>query len=614
MANEIGWHFPPNGGGREDGYNDSGIATFAGNRLRSLARETLQNSLDAAQSGSERPVNVSFELVSLGRDQEIGREELKSALRSSLEAATEDPPEHQQELVSAIEILERPKLKFLKISDCNTTGLRGNHWRALVKLQGSSRKENPGAGGSHGIGKNAAFAVSPLRTVFYWTCFEENGKPFEKFQGKSILRSHEGAAGSTTQGTGFFGVKQDCRELCGAEISSRFPHFRILNEDKQPVIGAGLWIAGFQGGNDWQRQIAGSVIKSFFHAISNGRLTVFLDSNNDMENRGLMEINKSSLDKWFDWVSEHSDGDNNEPELEETRTFWELTRRKPTDETEDHDFGHCRLWIQVGEGLPSKVALIRATGMLITTDQKRLIRFPGLREFAAVCVFESVKGNELLRKMENPEHDKFEPDRLPENEREKGRKALNRITDWIRDKIKDAAKSPQSKEVALLEELAHLLPDIEPDEEFGADDSEDKDRKQSFDSAPRIIALKPRRKRSYDNPFPVPPDPGPKPVPHRQALPIHDVRVVPLTGKNNHCRVSFMPLRNGKARLQFDEAGDSTDIPRDDIQAFDRLTGKDLDISKIVLKTGERWTFDITSHRPIRNRAFCLRAWEVQTK
>ena len=46
-SGEIGWHFPPTSGGREDGFNDPGAAHFSGAPLSSLARETIQNSLDA---------------------------------------------------------------------------------------------------------------------------------------------------------------------------------------------------------------------------------------------------------------------------------------------------------------------------------------------------------------------------------------------------------------------------------------------------------------------------------------------------------------------------------------------------------------------------------------
>lgn len=41
------WNFPGNGNGQIRGLADAGIETFTGDEIRSLARETCQNSLDA---------------------------------------------------------------------------------------------------------------------------------------------------------------------------------------------------------------------------------------------------------------------------------------------------------------------------------------------------------------------------------------------------------------------------------------------------------------------------------------------------------------------------------------------------------------------------------------
>ncbi len=116
---------------------------------------------------------------------------------------------------------------------------------------------------------------------------------------------------------------------------------------------------------------------------------------------------------------------------------------------------------------------------------------------------------------------------------------------------------------------------------------------------------------------PVPPNPKKRPSKSSggpgKAVPIHDLRIVPLADADNRCRVSFMPRWSGEARLQFAEAGDSTDMPLDDIRACYK-NGKGLDLDKVVLKEGERWNFEITSDRSMRNRAYCLRAWDVKNK
>jgi hypothetical protein len=56
------WFFPSNNGGQESGFNDAGVETFKGNIDRYLAREAIQNCLDAV-ANHLKPVRVVFELA-----------------------------------------------------------------------------------------------------------------------------------------------------------------------------------------------------------------------------------------------------------------------------------------------------------------------------------------------------------------------------------------------------------------------------------------------------------------------------------------------------------------------------------------------------------------------
>ena len=465
MSDGIGWRFPPTNGGMGDGFNHSGIAHFAGAPLASLARETVQNSLDAGLAPDE-PVHVSFELIDL-HPGNVGQDELAEAIDASIQTAQGDPDSRATEALTAMaKAIKSDAIPCLRVSDRNTTGLRGDHWRTLVKMQGVSHKpelKDAGAGGSHGIGKYAPFAVSSLRTVFYWTCFDEDGKVQERFQGKTVLISHTDAEGEETQGTGFFGVKKGCHELT-QEIP---PCFRMLDKHGNPVQGTSLAIAGFRETDDWRRRVAASVIENFFYAIDTDRLTVIVEPDESSE---LMEIDGGSLESWFEYLADNADpddpGNTADHPLREAEIFWRLSRDEPAAEKQDSALGHCRLWIHTAEGFPSKVAFVRRTGMLVTTQQSGLIRFPGFRDFAALCVFEDPAGNELLRRMENPTHDRFEPDRLPEDDRSRGRSALNRVTDWIRSEIRKQAGPPEGGRKTMLAELAVYLPDYQPEEPF----------------------------------------------------------------------------------------------------------------------------------------------------
>ena len=243
MNSAKGWVFPPTGGGARDGYNDSGIAHFRGAPVSSLARETIQNSLDA-RSRLEEPVHVSFELDELDLAVDYGRNELLRAIEACLKSA-DCTGQAETELGIAKSILTMGSVPCLRVSDRNTTGLRDDQWRALVKTRGLSIKAEQGAGGSHGIGKAAPFAVTPLRTVFYWTHYEVEDGPVERFQGKSVLMSHV-VDGIETQGTGFYGIKDGCSHL-GEGIPRAF---RLLSQDGTPVDGTSLHILGFRGGSD----------------------------------------------------------------------------------------------------------------------------------------------------------------------------------------------------------------------------------------------------------------------------------------------------------------------------------------------------------------------------
>lgn len=68
------WRFPSNDYGEKKGINDSGIATFRGTPLRSLAREICQNSLDAAR---DKTVRIEFNAFDITSDKLPGSDVLK---------------------------------------------------------------------------------------------------------------------------------------------------------------------------------------------------------------------------------------------------------------------------------------------------------------------------------------------------------------------------------------------------------------------------------------------------------------------------------------------------------------------------------------------------------
>ena len=641
MANRVGWRFPPTHGGLAGGFNDPGIAHFSGAPLSSLARETIQNSLDARKDANE-PVHVSFELVDM-LAREVGSEELDMAIAACQQEPGATDGATEEALGIARQTLKGQKIKCLRISDRNTTGLRGEHWRALVKKQGVSHKPGvEGAGGSFGIGKYAPFAVSALRTVFYWTCYAKEDRFAEKLQGKSVLMSHQSDEGET-QGTGFFGATDTCSELRDQDVPESF---RVLGSDRGAVEGTGLTILGFREGNDWRRKIAVSVLRNFFYAIAKGRLNVIIEPDTEDE---LFEMDQSSVSDWFDYLEDSVGWEDGETTAEETRTLWELASgQEPTAEKQDVDLGHCQLWIRVAEGSSNKVGFVRRTGMLVTTEQRGLLRFPGLRDFVALCVFEDPEGNELLRRMENPNHSQFEPDRLPESDKARGQRALRRVSTWIRSELKKHAGRPEGGTATVLSELAAYLPDLHADDAFEDDPSKPNDSNGEAGFGERVtVRLKPIKSSSPSKiPAPVDDLEGDEGEGEdigelggggtessegeggdggagdgsgvggtgarggggrRSAIPVSRVRILPVPERPSCFELRFVAEVTGTIRVVLEEAGDSTTLPRRDI----RPTDPRISLEKVEVREGEQVVLEVTAEQPMSDRAWRVSAMDT---
>ncbi len=165
MDKNLKWHFVSTGGGDEDGLNNSKVEYFAGDYNYYLARETIQNSIDARKDKSQ-PVEVVFKLENFTAQNFPGVDQMRDILKNAIDYWKESP-ETKTFLNSANKILSQKEIPFLRISDYNTVGLNGTDddkkggWYSLVRSTGNSSKAS-GEGGSFGIGKGAPFAASKI--------------------------------------------------------------------------------------------------------------------------------------------------------------------------------------------------------------------------------------------------------------------------------------------------------------------------------------------------------------------------------------------------------------------------------------------------------------------
>lgn len=401
------WEFAPTYGGDEDGFSDAFIEAFTGDIDKSLAREVIQNSLDARLDNS-LPVKIFFQKIEINSDTVPEKDTLNNIFTKCLEYYPEDK-KVKKFFTNALEQIQNGSLCVLKISDSNTLGLRGSdtdkkgEWYCLVKAQGASSKQEEKQG-SFGIGKGAPFAASNFRTVFYSTI---NDKNEHVFQGKARLVSHE-YNGIVRRGSGSFGLKNQA----SIRDKNLIPEFF-----KRESRGTDIFIIAYRGSEkNWQNNLINSVLENFWAAILNSDLIVSV---------GTIEINKENLEKYLLKYCGLENPD--------SPYHYYLCLKRPT-KTFTNDLvnlGTCNLYIQLNEIGNKKVALMRKSRMLIKNK-----RFHSPKAFIGLFICDDKMGNEKLRDLEPPQHNDWEPKRT-----ENGTSIIKELEEWIRSCLKEMTRA-----------------------------------------------------------------------------------------------------------------------------------------------------------------------------
>ena len=172
----------------------------------------------------------------------IGAVDLKKHLTACLDRTKRENRTSVRKVYErALKALKSKQIRCLQIVDSGTTGLEGEYWDELVYREGGVKKSGGAPGGSYGIGKNAVFNVSDLRTVFYSTRYV-SGKEgrVDKLQGKATLMAHSdpSKASRVLQHIGFYRDNKS-KPIHGTAIPGYF---------KLDQTGTGVFIMGFNPG------------------------------------------------------------------------------------------------------------------------------------------------------------------------------------------------------------------------------------------------------------------------------------------------------------------------------------------------------------------------------
>lgn len=461
MEKDCKWHFG-NEGGIDIGPNDPIHQTFKGSPYYSIVREAIQNSLDAIQD-KEQPVNVSFQYFDLNRIEYPEFFQLESHINQSLKYYLNNS-DAKQLFGGMLKYLNGPeagkkklKISCLKISDSNTKGMKfieddtQSPFYAFLRAAGVSAKTLGGSGGSFGFGKGAYFALSPIKTLIVSS---KDNKGNVYFEGATRLTTHLDTENKKLTAYGFYD-NNNGRPVVKEEYIPQI--FRRVQ------TGTDINIVGLWDEPERDKLMIKSVLNNFWLAIHEKELIVKINH---------IIINKENLEQIIEdyFPSEYESGSASQIESWNPKPYYKSVKYNGISNQfkffsgELTTLGSVKFFVYLAKGLPNRTSYFRRPKMVVLkkTDKR-------INGYAAVFVCNNDKGNEILRKMENPAHNEWSKGNYQEDGQIHidAKKAELELTRFINEKLDSLSKINTSKKVHFmgLEDYLSIPEDLLEQEE-----------------------------------------------------------------------------------------------------------------------------------------------------
>jgi len=432
-----------------EGLNNAAIYSFSKDIVNSFVREMIQNSNDARDytahesiTGQPLPIKVrmSYKTIPVGLFPAF--ENFYTIFRSV--AASLPNKVHARFFNNAFGALgDKRSLRVFIYEDYNTTGLSGNDndpnstFSSCVLSEGTSVKEDETAGGSFGIGKNAIFSFSKLRTVLYSSF---NNKNEYIFQGVAKLASYYNDGGTTVYGPRIFcGIGEEYKST--RDLNSFQEDQKSFYKRDKPGLTQ-IALCPIED-SDWLNDFTKAVLRNYWMLIHRNGLIVELMEDDILK----VEIRKENLQEL---MIQHYNSAIYEPDGVEPKgnpyNFYNCMVNGATSERELDLIGKVKFhYMELDDKNTNCVAYMRHN-MVVFSEAVF-----GFGSINYCGVFECVenKGNAILRSMEPPTHDHFSPDILALKSRDydkrDGLKLLRDIKEVIRKSLQtiiDRYKKP----------------------------------------------------------------------------------------------------------------------------------------------------------------------------
>ena len=549
--------------GEWNGLNNAAIYSFNGNIVNSFVREMFQNSIDARdkdsldKSGKLKPLLIKINYKNIGQEDFPDFDGFYEIFKQI--AGSSPNKSNTQFFNNAFKALgDKRKIPFFIYEDYNTVGLTGTDrdpeksFNACVISEGISVKSESTAGGSFGIGKNAIYGLSQLRTVFY-SSVDTDGNFV--FQGKAKLASYYDSDGNTKDNKIYCGIEEEFRSIREVGFIADLADGLFTRE----LPGLSQYAICPIENDHWPEEFSKAILRNYWMLLEKGELEVSLYKEDEL----IQTIQKSNLEEM---LLKYFEPDNYQPDnISPKGNPWEFYNcfKNGVEIISDNieDLGNVKfVYNEIDNHNTNAVAFLR-NDMVVYTES---IWGFGSIGYSGIFLCNDDKGNEILRAMEPPTHDSFSADRLQEKHDKysvkDGQRILNQIKELINSGLQNI-KDKYTKPVEDINWLDDLLASLEGLSGSGSGDrtnqkSDEETTERMGKSVDKIIEFKTSDRNILinnengiiegkggggpkppgSNPTSTPPRPGPNPGPTTGLSPIRELKISSRIFKTNQTK------------------------------------------------------------------------------
>ena len=454
------WHF-----GRETGreqLSDPMSEHFKDDLYTSLVRESIQNSLDAANGAD--PVRVEFLYKQINSRDFPNFFGLRNHIQGCIDYYGNDAKRVYKPMLNVFPDNDGLKktIPYLRVADYNTKGMTyadgdtKSTFYAFVRAIGVTVKDETGArGGSFGYGKAAYYKMSPFSTVFISTMDTNFHRSFE---GASVLSTHK-LNGEVLTSVGYYDNNNGKPITNGEDIPVPF---------RRDEPGSNIDIIGIEKEINSVDNIFTEVIRNFWMAIYDGILEVQVEEE-VLNKENLFTLMKRYFPKLADNTKRNSSTYTN------PRPYYDAVANADIDDAHKlftdklKSVGNVKLYTAIipeeEEMERTKVVFMRSLKMHVYTQKYNLSK-----SIAAVFICEDRNGNRLLGHLEPPAHNEWKAKHW-RDERNRimpdGQLALDEIQQFIDRSFRSLinAEEGESLDITELEDYLPIPADLLPDDD-----------------------------------------------------------------------------------------------------------------------------------------------------